>query len=437
MQNSVFRSLRRGQMRFSVNEDGNWRAFNHKNYRIVYRANALSNIGSWVQRIAQDWLVLELTHSGTFLGIISALQFTPFLLVSLQGGAMADRLNKRKTLVFTNIAGGTTALTLGLLIVTDQVQLWHIMVMASLVGLTDAIDKPVRQSFVAELVGTKDMPNAIGLNSANFNLGRLIGPAVSGLLIAAFGTGPAFLINSFAYIFVIMAMLRINDEHLFKVPKAQGPTSIREGLRYVRARPDIFVTMSICFFMATFGLNFQIFSALMTTKTFNKGAASFGLLGTILAIGSLSAALFSPRLEKYRSTRFVIIGAIVFSIFVFISAFMPTYTTYAICLPFAGAAALTTMIAANSVTQLNSDHAIRGRVMGIYQLVFLAGAPITSPLIGLSSETFGVRTTIAVCALLTLIPITFIWYRFKDAIAVPSDISISAVLETDTELPPK
>lgn len=424
-------------MRFSVNADGNWRAFNHRNYRIVYRANALSNIGSWVQRIAQDWLVLELTHSGTYLGIISALQFTPFLLVSLQGGAMADRFNKRKVLVFTNLAGGTTALALGLLIVTDQVQLWHIMVMASLVGLTDAIDKPVRQSFVAELVGTKDMPNAIGLNSANFNLGRLIGPAVSGSLIAAFGTGPAFVINSFAYIFVIAAMLRINDEHLFKVPKTTGPTSIKEGLRYVRARPDIFVTMSVCFFMATFGLNFQIFSALMTTKTFNRGAAAFGLLGTILAIGSLSAALFSPRLEKYRSTRFVIIGAIVFSIFVFISAFMPTYTTYAICLPFAGAAALTTMIAANSVTQLNSDHAIRGRVMGIYQLVFLGGAPITSPLIGLSSEIFGVRTTIASCALLTLIPIIFIWFHFKDVIAVPTDISISAVLESDAELPPK
>ena len=424
-------------MRFSVKSDGNWRALRHRNFRILYPANAASNVGGWVQRIAQDWLVLELTHSGTYLGIISALQFTPFLLVSLQGGAMADRFNKRRVLVFTNIAGGSTALALGLLIVTDQVKLWHIMVMACLVGLTDAIDKPVRQSFVAELVGTKDMPNAISLNSANFNLGRLIGPAVSGLLIAAFGTGPAFLINSFAYVFVILAMLRINDDHLFRVPKRNGPASIKEGLRYVRARPDIFVTMSVCFFMATFGLNFQIFSALMTTKTFNKGAASFGLLGTVLAIGSLSAALFSPRLEKYRSTRFVIIGSIVFSVAVFISAFMPTYTTYAICLPFAGAAALTTMIAANSVTQLNSDHAIRGRVMGIYQLVFLGGTPFTSPLIGLASETFGVRATIASCALLTLVPILLIWFNFKGVIAVPTDISISAVLDSDTELPPK
>lgn len=424
-------------MRFSVNAEGNWRAFNHRNYRIVYRANALSNIGSWVQRIAQDWLVLELTHSGTYLGIISALQFTPFLLVSLQGGAMADRFNKRKVLIFTNIAGGSTALALGLLIVTDQVKLWHIMVMAFLLGLNDAIDKPVRQSFVAELVGAKDMPNAISLNSANFNLGRLIGPAISGLLIALFGTGPAFLINAFGYVFVIAAMLRISETHLFKVAKISGPTRIKEGLRYVRARPDIFVTMSVCFFMASFGLNFQIFSALMATKTFNKGAASFGLLGTILAIGSLSAALFSPRLEKYRSTSFVIIGSIVFSIAVFISAFMPSYTTYAICLPFAGAAALTTMIAANSVTQLNSDHAIRGRVMGIYQLVFLGGTPFTSPLIGLASEVIGIRATIASCALLTLIPILFIWFHFKDAITVPPDISISAVLESDIELPPK
>ncbi len=422
---------------FSVKADGNWRAFGHRNYRIIYRANALSNIGSWVQRIAQDWLVLELTHSGTYLGIISALQFTPFIFVSLQGGAMADRLNKRLVLVFTNIAGGSTALALGLLIVTHNVKLWHVMVMAFLLGLNDAIDKPVRQSFVSELVGKKDMPNAISLNSANFNAGRLVGPAISGLLIAAFGTGPAFLINSCTYIFVISAMFRINDDHLFKVPKAPGPVSVKEGLRYVRARPDIFVTMSVCFFMATFGLNFQIFSALMATKTFNKGVASFGLLGTILAIGSLSAALYSPRLERFRSTKFVIKGSIVFSVIIFISSFMPTYTTYAICLPFAGAAALTTMIAANSVTQLNSDHIIRGRVMGIYQMVFLGGTPLTSPLIGWSAEHFGIRHTIAACALLTMIPVIIIWIRFRDGLAVPSDISVSAVLETDTDLPPK
>ena len=417
-------------MRLTVKSDGNWRALRHRNFRILYPANAVSNIGGWVQRIAQDWLVLELTHSGTYLGIITALQFAPVWFVSLPGGALADRFNKRKVLMVTNTAAGLTSLILGLLVVTHSVKIWHVMVLAFALGLADATDKPVRQSFVSEMVGMADMPNAVSLNSANFNLGRLIGPALSGIMIAAFGTGPAFLINAASYLLVIIVMSNIREAELFREPRTPGPTTIREGFRYVMARPDLFVVMSVVFFVTTFGLNFQLFNALMSTKVFNKGVTTFGLMGTIIAIGSLSAALFSPRIEKYRSTKFVYFSSLAFGISILIIAFMPTFLTYIIMLPIAGAGALTTMISANSTVQTNSDSAVRGRVMGIYQFVFLGGAPLVTPLLGLFSESFGIRHTITLCASITILAPTVIWLKFKDRLAVPADISIAAVLKT-------
>jgi MFS family permease len=417
-------------MRFSVKSDGNWRAFRHRNFRILYPANAASNIGGWVQRIAQDWLVLELTHSGTYLGIVTALQFAPVWFVSLPGGALADRFNKRKVLMVTNSIAGLTSLALGFLVITDTVQIWHVMAIAFVLGLADATDKPVRQSFVSEMVGIADMPNAVSLNSANFNFGRLVGPALSGLLIAAFGTGPSFLINASAYVLVIIVMANIREAELFREPRTPGPTTIREGLKYVMARPDLFVVMSVIFFVTTFGLNFQLFNALMATKVFNKGVTTFGLMGTIIAVGSLSAALFSPRIEKYRSTKFVIFSAFTFGFAIFIIAFMPTFITYMMMLPIAGAAALTTMIAANSTVQTNSDSAVRGRVMGIYQFVFLGGAPLVTPMLGLFSEAFGIRHTITLCAVITITAPTVIWLKFKDRLEVPADISIAAVLKT-------
>ena len=417
-------------MRFSVKSDGNWRAFRHRNFRILYPANAASNIGGWVQRIAQDWLVLELTHSGFYLGLVTALQFAPVWFVSLPGGALADRFNKRKVLMVTNSIAGLTSLALGLLVITETVQIWHVLVIAFVLGLADATDKPVRQSFVSEMVGITDMPNAVSLNSANFNFGRLIGPALSGLLIAAFGTGPAFLINASTYVLVIIVMANIREAELFREPRTPGPTTIREGIKYVLARPDLFVVMSVIFFVTTFGLNFQLFNALMATKVFGKGVTTFGLMGTIIAIGSLSAALFSPRIEKYRSTKFVIASSFVFGFSILIIGFMPTYLTYICMLPVAGAAALTTMIAANSTVQTNSDSAIRGRVMGIYQFVFLGGAPLVTPVLGLFSEAFGIRHTITLCAAITILAPTVIWLKFKDRLAVPVDISIAAVLKT-------
>jgi len=416
-------------MRVRVDENGSWRSFRHRNYRILFPANALSNIGSWAQRIAQDWLVLELTNnSGYYLGLVTAIQFAPFLLFTLHGGVLADRVNKRLALVVTNTFGGLSALGLGILVITGDIQLWHVFVGASVLGISGAIDAPIRQSFTSEIVGQADLANAVSLNSANFNAGRLIGPAVSGFLIAHYGTGPSFIINSFTFVAVNIALLSMRESEFFIREAKKTLGTIREGLSYVKARPDLYVVMIAVFFAATFGLNFQIFNALMARGEFNKGAASFGLLGTFIAIGSLSGALVSARFEKQRNTMFVIKTGTLFSLAILILSVMPTFELYAVWLPFCGFFALTMLITANSLMQMHSDPAIRGRITGIYLLIFMGGTPFGSIAIGYLVELIGVRQSVAVCGAISLIGMAAIWIYYKDKVGVPKDITVEGVL---------
>jgi MFS family permease len=417
-------------MGFTVKEDGNWRSFRHRNYRILFPANALSNIGSWAQRIAQDWLVLELTdNNGTYLGLVTAVQFAPVLLFSLHGGKLADRFNKRKVLVLTNILGGSASLGLGALVITEQVQLWHVFALAAVLGVSTAIDAPVRQSFTTEVVGQTDLPNAVSLNSANFNAGRLVGPAVSGGLIAAFGTGPSFIINGLSYFFVIAALLNLNEKAFFHQDRVKSDGNIREGLAYAKARPDIYVVMLMVFFLATFGLNFQIFNALMATQEFKLGPASFGLMGTFIAIGSLTGAIGSARLERFRNTKFVIRGGIAFSVTIIVLSVLPNYISYVIWLPICGLTALTTLVSANSIVQTSTDPAIRGRIMGLYLLIFMGGTPFGSPLIGATTDLIGIRPTIRLCGAIALLASLFIWFKYKNRVELPADTSVAAVLK--------
>jgi len=417
-------------MAFKVKEDGNWRSFRHRNYRILFPANAVSNIGSWAQRIAQDWLVLELTdNNGTYLGLVTAVQFAPVLLFSLHGGKLADRFNKRKVLILTNIAGGAASLALGALVMTDHILLWHVFALAAVLGISTAIDAPVRQSFTTEVVGQADLPNAVSLNSANFNAGRLIGPALSGGLIAAFGTGPSFIVNGLSYFFVITALLNLNEKGFFHQDRAKSDGNIREGIAYAKARPDIYVVMLMVFFLATFGLNFQIFNALMATQEFGLGPASFGLMGTFIAIGSLTGAIGSARLERFRNTKFVIRGGILFSASIMVLAILPNYLSYVIWLPICGVTALTTLVSANSIVQTSTDPAIRGRVMGLYLLIFMGGTPFGSPLIGTATELIGIRPTIALCGGISLFASLYIWFKYKNRVQLPEDISVATVLK--------
>lgn len=416
-------------MRKTIKHDGNWRAFRHRNFRILFPANALSNIGTWAQRVAQDWLVLELTdNNGAALGLITAVQFAPVLFFSLHGGALADRVNKRKLLIATNIVAAIACYGIGILVVTEKIELWHVFVGAALLGISSAIDAPIRQAFTSEIVGHSDVANAVSLNSANFNAGRLVGPAMSGFLIAHFSTGPSFLINATTYLFVIAALIAMREKDFFIHEKEETLGTVREGIRYALARPDLYVVMLLIFFTATFGLNFQIFNALMATKEFGKGPASYGLLGTFIAVGSLSGALISARLERLRTTRFIIKLGIVFSLVVLVLSITPTYTWYAFWLPICGVTALTMLISANSYVQTHSDPAVRGRVMGIYLLIFMGGTPFGSLLIGYLTEAIGVRQTIAFCGGISLVAALTIWAIFDKKVEPPKDQRVSAVL---------
>lgn len=375
----------------------------------------MSNIGTWTQRVAQDWLVLELTNNdAAMLGLVTAIQFLPAMLLSLYGGLLADRFSKRKLLILTNTGAGLTSVVLGLLVVGGMVQLWHVFVLALALGVFTAIDSPIRVSFTSELVGKDDLANAVSLNSANFNVGRLVGPALSGYLIFFYGTGPSFLINTFTYVFMVVTLLVIRDKDLHITVKPAKDNKLAEAFAYVKSRPDLMLVMMTVFFTTTFGLNFQIFIAIMATKEFSMGPDQFGALGSILAIGSLSGALLAARLEKQRTTQNILRGAGLFGILLMLSAYLPSPLLFAIMLPIMGATALLTLISANTYVQGNTSNALRGRVMGIYLMIFMGGTPIGSPLIGFVAAAVGIRLTIVLCGLVLLIAALIIRRRFKD-----------------------
>ncbi|GDX13894.1 hypothetical protein LBMAG02_6870 [Actinomycetes bacterium] len=412
---------------------GTLRSFKHRNFKILFSANFLSNIGTWAQGVAQAWLILELTDSGTYLGIVTSLQFAPILFFSISGGKIADKFNKRKVLMLTNLTAGISALSVATLVLTENIKIWHVMFFAFMLGMGNAIDAPVRQSFNIEVVGKQDLPNAVGLNSTNFNIGRLIGPGLSGLLIAAYGTGVSFLLNGISYLVVIIALINIRESELFIEEKKSSSTKIREAMAYVAARPDILAVMITVFFATSFGLNFNIFNTMMATQVFDKGAAEYGALGSILAVGSLSGAIISARLEKKRGPRFVMIGSMIFSAILILSAFAPTYLVYSILLPIIGCVALLTFIGANTMVQLRTDSQIRGRVMGIYLTVFLGGTPIVSPFIGIMTQEVGTRPTVAICGLISLLAAIATFAKFKDKGQEPDSFAIADVLEPTYE----
>ena len=335
--------------------------------------------------------------------------------------------------MLTNLTGALSALSVGTLVITDRIEIWHVMFFAFLLGMGNAIDAPTRQSFNIEVVGKEDLPNAVGLNSTNFNIGRLVGPGLSGILIAAYGTGFSFILNGLSYLGVIIALLNIRERELFIEVHERSSTKIRQAFNYVAARPDILAVMITVFFATSFGLNFNIFNTMMATAVFDKSAAEYGALGSILAIGSLSGAIVSARLEKKRDPRFVMRGSMLFSAILVVSSLAPNYSIYALLLPIIGFVALVTFIAANTMVQLRTDSAIRGRVMGIYLTVFLGGTPIVSPLIGWMTQELGTRSTIAICGSISFIAALFTYFKFRDRGAAPESVLVDDVLEAAYE----
>lgn len=383
-------------------------ALHVRNYRIYAAGAVISNTGTWMQRVAQDWLVLLLSAgSGTALGITTGLQFLPALLLSPLAGVVADRYSKQRVLLCTQVAMVVPAALLGMLAITGQATTESVYALALLLGVGSAFDAPARQSFVVEMVGPDDLANAVGLNSASFNAARVVGPALAGVLIAAGGsdvtaTGWVILANALSYLAVIYSLTRLRTADLQpSTPVERGKGAVREGVRYVRSRPDLMLILAVVFFAGTFGLNFQMTSALMATEVYGKGASEYGLLGSVMALGSLTGALVAARRSK-PSLRLVVGAGVAFALVEIAAGLMPTYVWFALWVPLVGLTALTMITAANATMQLSVDPQMRGRVAALYLMIFMGGTPLGSPFIGWLGEAFGARWTLIGGGLITL-----------------------------------
>src|ERR1700759_480918 len=377
-----------------------FRSLRNFNYRVWADGALVSNIGTWMQRAAQDWLVFtQLTqHSGSAVGIVMALQFGPQLLMMPFSGLAADYFNQRKLLMATQATMGALSLVLGLLTVTGQVALWHVYVFAFLFGCSAALDAPVRQTFVAELVPVSDLSNAIGLNSTSFNAARMIGPAVAGLVIASVGTGWAFLFNgaSFSAVLASLCLLRTSELR----PNARAhPTkgSVLQGFHYVWSHPDLRATLIMLFLIGTFGLNFPIFISTMAVGVFHTDARGFGLLSSMMAIGTMSGALLAASRERPRFNS-LMLGAAIFGLGCTLAALAPNYWLFAAALILIGVAALTVMNTSNALMQLSTEPAMRGRVMALRLRVALGGTPIGAPIVGWVADHLGPRWALGIGA---------------------------------------
>lgn len=360
------------------------------NYRLYASGQIISLVGVWMQRVAQDWLVLELTNGSPIaLGFAASLQFLPVLILSMWGGVLADRMDKRKLLLWLESALGICALALGLLDVTGVAELWHVYVLCFLLGCFSAVETPVRQSFVVEMVGRDQLTNAVAINSMMFNLARIIGPAIAGVTIVAIGTGWVFIANAISFVGVVGGVWLMRTSQLQRsdpVPREKG--QLLSGLRYVKHRPDLLTVMLLVFFIATFGMNFYMTLAIMARNVFGGDADAYGLLSTLIAVGTLAGATWAARRKTPRLSVFIGAG-VLFGALEIVSGLMPTMILTGLMMIPVGIAMMTFNTTANATIQLAVEPEMRGRVMGIYMLVFLGGNPVGGPLMGWLGEING------------------------------------------------
>ena len=382
-----------------------FRALENPNYRIWASGAIVSNIGTWMQRVAQDWLVLTVLtdHSGAAVGLTTGLQFLPMLLFGPYGGVLADRYRKRIILMWTQLAMGFTGLAIGLLVVTGTAQLWHAYVAAFCLGVASAVDAPARQAFVSELVGQDNISNAVALNSASFNTARLTGPAIAGVLIAWVGTGPVFLLNAASFAAVLVSLFRIRTNHAAPVVTGtRNKHQVVEGIRYVRRRPDLMLIMVLVGILGAFGMNFPVINSLMATTEFSMGPSEFGLLGSIMAVGTLAGALLAARRSGPR-LRFLLGGALGLGFFTILGSVAPSFWTYAAVLVPVGLASITFLNSCNTSIQLSVEAQFRGRVLALYLAVLQGGTALGSPLVGWIGSQFGARWSVASGGIVVLV----------------------------------
>ncbi|WP_051155365.1 MFS transporter [Noviherbaspirillum massiliense] len=379
---------------------GTFRSLRSYNYRIWAAGALISNVGTWMQRTAQDWLVLtQLTNeNATAVGIVMSLQFGPALLLLPLTGYATDHFDRRKILFVTQTSMGVLALGLGLLTLSGHAQLWHVYLFAFLLGSVSAFDAPARQTFVSELVGEADLTNAVGLNSTSFNAARMIGPAVAGLLIASTGTGWVFLINAISYVAVIcsLSMLRVDQLH-GRDRRVGMQGGLLAGFSYVLGRPDLKALLLMLFLLGTFGLNFPIFISTMSVTIFHAGAREYGILTSAMAIGSVTGALLAATQAKPRISR-IAAAAAIFGVGCGVAAMAPGYGFFGAVLVVIGVSAQTFTTSINSVVQLSTEVGMRGRVMAILLAILMGATPLGAPLVGWVADVFGPRWALAVGA---------------------------------------
>ncbi len=365
------------------------------NYRIWFIGSTVSNIGQWMSRTAHSWLVLMILtdQSASALGYVNALAFLPGLLLSPFAGTIADRFPKRRILLVTQSIQGIDALILATLVLTGNAQLWHVYLLAFTDGLAMCFDNPARQAFVSELVPREQLVNAISLNSASFNTARLVGPGIAGVLIAVWGTGQVMALNIISYASTIIALLLLRMDQANPSIVARGRGRIREGIRYVRRRPDLLLLLTCGLAIGGLGFNFTISNALMATVEFGKDAGEYGALGSIMGIGSLTAALLSAMRGRNRF-RHVLIGMGGYTVFSLAAALSPNYAIFAALQAPIGLFTVTALVSANSMVQASTSPQMRGRVMALWGLVIMGATPLVSPLVGWIGDIFGPRATV-------------------------------------------
>lgn len=397
-------------------------ALRHRNYRLFFFGQMISLIGTWMQTTAQAWLVLELTHSAWLLGLVGALQFLPVMVLSLFGGVLADRLPKRTALLFTQSFALVQATVMWILVATGTVQIWHIMILAALLGLTNSLDMPTRQAFVVEMVGREDLPNGVALNSSIFNMARVLGPGLGGLMIAWLGVAPLFLLNAISFIAVIIGLFMIDQKQLFALPtrRSEGARpstfqSLREGLSYVWHVPSVLLVIVLIGVISLFGINFNVMLPLFATTVLHSGAAGFGFISSAFGLGSLFSALWIAWTNHKPSIRYMLVAALVFCVLEVSFALSQAYVLSLVLIASVGFAQIALSATANTTLQTVAPNHLRGRVMSVYMMVFAGSVPLGNIFAGGLAHLYGAPISLLVGGGLSLIAAITGWFLRKPA----------------------